>query len=57
MKSLKEMTYKEALEVDEARIKCIESCKAGHLIVYGKLFRKAIKVIKRQNKRDKKNEK
>lgn len=56
-KRLKEMIYEEALEIDEARIKCVENCFAGHLWVYGRLFNKATKIIKKQKKREKKNEK
>ena len=57
MKNLKEMTYEEALEIDKARIKCIENCFAGHLWVYDKLFSKARKIIKKQIKKQKKREK
>ncbi len=41
---------KEAIEIDKWRIFCVNNGLAGQLWVHDKLFRKAMKVIKRSKK-------
>lgn len=42
------MTLKEAKEILEWREHCKKHVLAGQLYVYGKLFRKAMKVVKKE---------
>lgn len=48
---MKKMTLEEAKEIMKFQKHCADNCLAGCLYIYSKLFRKARKVIKKEEKK------
>lgn len=47
----KKMTLEEAKEILKFRQHCLKHALAGNLYVYGKTFRKAMKILKKEQKK------